>query len=357
MQKINYMRIIAILAFLALAGFSCFWTAESLYVWQPNMTYIGAWLIAVVFYIIASICFSRFLKGFERNTYFEPGLFSSRGGHIFWGLLGLIVFWLCISLPTNTHTLLYRTSIGNILTGDLSRTQNYLNGLKNNNLKIKEYEAEYQRLENGVESYFRRMLDEMDRPGHVGIGERFNTIVAELNTFLGSKIQQQQSVGTSRQQWLNTYNYYHAQAVKELTLKRAERDKKIAEVKRQMNSKDLERLIANTKIAQSDIFAMKGINNTVIKAAVDDLNKDYAYIKANSPYISFQNGDSVRYCREGAIPEAQEMNAVYTVWKDAIFTDKYKGHDFFFWVFIAFVVDIAAFIFFNMATKPTNNAY
>lgn len=52
MKSLNFKRIISIVAFVALAGFSCFWTAESLFIWQPSITIVGAWLIAVVFHML-----------------------------------------------------------------------------------------------------------------------------------------------------------------------------------------------------------------------------------------------------------------------------------------------------------------
>ena len=136
MRTVNLKQIIAIIAFLALAGFSCFWTAESLFIWQPSITLVGAWLIAIVFYIVASICFSLFLKSFDRNSWFQPDLFSSRAGHLVWGFLGILLFWIMVSLPTNTHTLLYRASIKNVVTSDLNRTLGYLQELKDNNVEI-----------------------------------------------------------------------------------------------------------------------------------------------------------------------------------------------------------------------------
>ena len=42
MKTLNFKRIISIVAFVALAGFSCFWTAESLFIWQPSITIVGA---------------------------------------------------------------------------------------------------------------------------------------------------------------------------------------------------------------------------------------------------------------------------------------------------------------------------
>ena len=137
MKKLDFKRILYIVAYLGLAGFSCFWTAESLFIWQPSLTLVGSWLIAIVFYAVASMCFSMFIKGLDKNVFFKKGLFASRGGHLFFGFSGLVVFWLIISLPTNTHTLLYRASIKNIITTDLTRTQGYLQGLKDNNVEIK----------------------------------------------------------------------------------------------------------------------------------------------------------------------------------------------------------------------------
>ena len=136
MNRLNYLRIIAIIAFIALAGFSCFWTAESLYIWQPSITIYGAWMIAVIFFIVASICFSKILKALDKQSDYYGKLFGRTGAFLI-SFLGLIVFWLFVSLPTNTHTLLYRASIKNVITTDLNRTQGYLQGLKDNNVEIK----------------------------------------------------------------------------------------------------------------------------------------------------------------------------------------------------------------------------
>ena len=355
MRTFNLKRIVCIMAFLGLAGFSCFWTAESLFIWQPSITIYGAWLIAIVFYIIASICFSRFIKSFEKYGDFGQGLFASRGGHLFWGALGLIVFWLFISLPTNTHTLLYRASIKEIITSDLTRTQGYLQGLKDNNVEIKKIENKYKAKQDAVDAIISRLVAEIDRPGAIGIGEKFNTALAELEAILGTTLQRMPNVGKTRTQWLTAINFYQKQAYDHLKLYRASCDKEIDEVKRMMGSKALEGLIKNSEIALSDIGKMNGINNEVIKAATEDLGKGYAYIKANSQYISFKGNDKERYTREGAIPEAKEMLSVPDVWKDYITTDKYNGHGFIWWVFIALLVDLAGFVFFNLAFGKDNN--
>lgn len=120
----------------------------------------------------------------------------------------------------------------------------------------------------------------------------------------------------------------------------------------------LDNLIKNCGIALTDVDRMDGINNEVLAAATKDLINGYAFIKANAQYIDFKNEqDEERYTREGTVPEAQEMLSVDKVWKDCLTTDKYEGHGFLWWVFIALLVDLSAFIFFNLAfAKENDNA-
>jgi len=357
MRTLNYKKIICTLAFLGLAGFSCFWTAESLFIWQPSITIYGAWMIAVVFYIVASLCFSLVIKTLDRHEYFGDKL-GGRGGQLLMGLLGLIVFWLVVSLPTNTHTLLYRASIKSIIKTDLTRTQGYLQGLKGNNIEIKKIENKYDSKKEAVDAFILRLLAETKNPSAVGIGHRFETILIELENELGTKIQRVANVGNTPSQWLTAVNYYQAQAYEQLKLFRAECDQEIAEIKKVMKSDQLDNLIKNCGIALTDVDRMDGINNEVLAAATKDLINGYAFIKANAQYIDFKNEqDEERYTREGAVPEAQEMLSVDKVWKDCLTTDKYEGHGFLWWVFIALLVDLSAFIFFNLAfAKDNDNA-
>lgn len=355
MRTLNYKKIVAIFAFLALAGFSCFLTAESLYIWQPSITLAGAWLIAIVFYIVASLCFTLFLKGFDRNEYFQPGLFSSRGGHLFFGFIGLLLFWIMVSLPTNTHTLLYRASIKNVITTDLNRTLGYLQELKDNNVEINNVEAKYNSKKEAIDALVLRLIAEIDNPSAIGIGQRFEKILVELDAELGTTIQRTTNVGSTRTQWLTTVNYYQTQAYAQLKLYRAECDKEIERIRDLMNSPELNGLIENCKIALNDINQMQDVNNEVIGVAVNDLTSGYAFIKTNSQYLMLKEKDIERYTREGAMPEAKEMLSVPDVWKDFLTTDKYYGHGFIWWVFIALLVDLSAFIFFDIAFNKEGN--
>lgn len=359
MRTLDFKKIICMLAFLGLAGFSCFWTAESLFIWQPSITIYGAWLIAVVFYIVASLCFTKVLKALDRNEYFGDKL-GGRGGQLILGLLGLIVFWLVVSLPTNTHTLLYRASIKSVIKSDLTRTQGYLQGLKENNVEVKKIEDKYNSKKEAVDAHILRLIAETKNPSAMGIGHRFETILVELQKTLGTELQRVARIGNTPSQWLTAVNYYQSQAYEQLKLYKAECDKEIKKIQDLMKSDQLDNLIKNCGIALNDIDKMNGVDNDILSAATKDLTNGYAFIKANSRYIDFAstpNGeqDKKRYTREGAMPEAQEMLSVDQVWKDYLITDKFQGHGFIWWILIALLVDLAAFVFFNLAFGRNEN--
>lgn len=356
MRNLDFKKIVCVLAFLGLAGFSCFWTAESLFIWQPEITIYGAWFIAIAFFLMASVCFSKVLQTFDKNIYFGGRTFG-RGGQFFIGLVGFLIFW-SVSLATNTHTLLYRASIKSVINTDLNRTLGYLQGLQDNNLAIKKIEEKFAGKKNAVDALIRKFIAEIDNPDAKGIGPRFKTILAELSSVLGVTIKPIDNQGSTRTQWLTTINYYQKQAYEQLGLYRADCDREINEIRRAMNAEELNKLLANMKIALSDINdKMQGINQDIINAALRDLSAGYSYIRTNSQYIGFKDNDKERYTREGAIPESQEMFAIDKVWRDYLTTNKYDGHGFIWWVLVSILVDLSGFIFFNMAfEKNKNNA-
>lgn len=360
MRNLNITRIIAVLAFLGLAGFSCYWTAESLYTWLPAITIYGAWMLAVVFFIVASICFGKLLQSLDRQSDFYGKLFG-RTGALLLSIVGLLAFWLFFSMPTNTHTLLYQASVVEVATNDLIRTQGYLNALRHNNVEVKKIDQKYKDKANAVDALLTRMLAEIDNPSAVGIGVRFNTVLAELDKALSAdnnhpvSLQRVTNVGSSRVQWLTALNYYKEQAYSQLRLYRASCDREIAEVKRQMNSPELAGLITNNERSLHDLAQMKGVDNGIMEVVCKDLTKSYSYIGKNAQFLTFKGGDKALYTRDGAIPETKAMQSVPDVWRDYITTSKYDGHGFLWWILAAVLVDIAGFIFFNMAFNSKQN--
>ena len=357
MRRLNYKKQVPGLFFLALAGFSCYWTAESLYLLMPMVTKVGAWLIAAVFYIVASLCFSLILKTLDRNEDFY-GSFGGRGGQFVLGLLGLIVFWLVISMPTNTHTLFYRSSVPTVLKTDILRTQGYLRDLQENNIDIKKAENEYKAYEEACKDARRRMEFEIENPSALGVGPNFRKIIGDLAQELNTTIQMPNNIGSNEKGWRQTIEYCMRQADKRLSEKKEERDKNIARIKQLMNSPELNTAIENLGVALYDVEHMDGVDHEKVNAANKDLTTGYSLISANKEYIHINDSiQRVRYTREKPITEVDELLKVSNVWTDFLTTKKYEKHAFFWWILIALMVDLSAFIFFDFAFgKRQNNA-
>lgn len=359
MGRTNYFRIFAMLAFIVLAALSCKWTAESLYMWHPDLTIYGAWAIAVLSFVIASLCFSQLLKSLDRNEDFYGKLFGRTGAFII-GLLGLVFFWMCVSLPTNTHTLLYGANIKTVMIQDITRTKGYLTDLRDNNQQIKAIESKRDAMAALISTRLQAMQDEIIHPGHEGVGYRFNAIITNVEKILSEaigkqvKIQRAERVGSNPREWNNTYKYYQTSVLANLDIYRRQCDEQIRRVQNAMNDDELRAKIQNLSIAQEDINEMEDVNTEVIKAASNDLSKAYAYIKKNADYLKFKTEeDKARYTAEFPHTDAEDLLNVEEVVRDYVKTDRYKGMSY--WILIALLVDIAGFVFFNIAFNKKNN--
>jgi len=326
--------------------------------WHPDLKRWGAWLIAVMSFIVASLCFSQLLKSLNRNEDFYGKLFGRTGAFLL-GFLGLIFFWLCISLPTNTHTLIYGSKIKSVMTEDLTRTKGYLETLKTNHKGIKDINSQYSSVSAQINSQLESMRKEIDHPGHEGIGYRFNAIIDNIDRVLSTAIGRDirltrvERVGSNRAQWLHTYSFYQKAAFGQLQVYRNQCDEKIRQIRHNMNDKELDAKIINISLALKDISDMNGVNHDVINAASNDLAKSYSYIKNNAQHIDFKPEDVVRYTAEPITTDAESLLNVQDVISDYVKTDRYKGCGY--WILIAMLVDIAGFIFFYIGFNSKNN--
>lgn len=364
MQRIQFSQLLYWFAFLVLGFFSCWWTADSLAIWQPALGTAGSWLVAVLFYVMASLCFSLLMNGFNKDYDFY-GKFLGRGASIFVGLIGLLLFWLVCSMPTNTHTLLYNAQVKNTILRDINQTEGYLNRFKDSNPRITAINDQYDAKAMEVSAILFKMRSEMQDPSNKGIGRRFDLLVADLNAALATinpnernnkTIQVVKNVGSTPAQWMATYRQYEVQVNNILKLYRTSCDEQITRIRRSINSEKLNEIIDNLNVAKADILKMKNVNNKVVDAALVDLTEAYAYIgdPDHSKMIIFDTPqDSLRYCAENAQPVTKSLQVVPKVWGDFFTTDKYDGLGFSWWILIALLVDVAGFIFFFLANKQS----
>ena len=86
----------------------------------------------------------------------------------------------------------------------------------------------------------------------------------------------------------------------------------------------------------------------------DILNKGYNEVKKNRDFVNFSSkADEETYTADHPVTKVKRMISVFDVWEDFI-KGEYAGHGFIFWVIMSILVDIAAFIFFDLAFRKTD---
>lgn len=97
-----------IIAFLILAGISCWATEQSLHLLLPTgWPEVLVWGITIAFFVVASLGTKMIA-----DTLNSPAFIDNRKVKLFGGILLVIFFWLLMSMPTNTHTFFYNDKIG-----------------------------------------------------------------------------------------------------------------------------------------------------------------------------------------------------------------------------------------------------
>jgi hypothetical protein len=120
-----------------------------------------------------------------------------------------------------------------------------------------------------------------------------------------------------------------------------------------VSDKDVKKRIAankaNIKKVLNDIHRMSSINDQVMINAGLVLTESYALIGKYSDRLELKDADKQVYTGN-AISKTARMLSVWDVWMD-FFNGKIARGKFIFWIIISILVDVAGFIFFDMAFK------
>ena len=87
----------------------------------------------------------------------------------------------------------------------------------------------------------------------------------------------------------------------------------------------------------------------------DKLNVAYNTVKQNRDFVNFASkADEEAYTADTPVTRVKRMVSVVDVWKDFV-KGEYKGRGFIFWVVISVLIDVAAFVFFDLAFKKVED--
>jgi len=351
MEQNSFFKISTILAFIAFAAVSCWATAESLHLLLSSWPLVLCWIVTIGFFVIASLGTLMIVESFNQNIYMEK-----RGLRLVGGILIVLIFWLLCIMPTNTHTFFFRNAINDKVNSDIATTQSYLKQIKDNDVTQTKINAKCLELRNSVESKLGELKAEIDNEANPGNGPQAKRILKDFAnllgvaniaplSFIGSSIQEREKLNVAyRTKIYNLFENRNLILVSELT---PSNNGYMKEADIKYKNLDLAKTyIDNGKLNLNDADDIQIICNK--------LNEGYSTIKNYSQFVDFKNSnDEATYTAPNPVTKVKRMTSVFDVWEDFLKGD-YSGHGFFFWVLISILVDVAAFIFFDIAFKKQN---
>ncbi len=348
MNDNKFLKIFSLVAFLIFAYVSCWATAESLHLLLSSWPVFMCWAVTVGFFFIASWGSKMIVDSLNQDVWIE-----NHGMHLVGGIIILLVFWLCCSMPTNTHTFFYRSVISSKVSSDIQKTQSYLGQIKANQFVQDSIKRAQSDLENKVRLKLGELEAEIQNGANPGNGPAAKQRLRELANLLDvPSIQPLSGTGSTKSDRDKLVDAYRQKILNLLDVKK----QNIASSMQTANNNH----INAAKAAYEQLVTVKNeINNGEldlndahdVKTVCDVLNVGYAVIGSYSQFVGFANDiDKNKYTSPNAVTDVDRMISVFDVWKDFL-RGEYAGRGFWFWVLISVLVDVASFIFFDIAFK------
>lgn len=350
MEENKTLKLTSLCGFLIFAAVSCWATAESLHLLLPSWPSFMCWAVTIGFFVIASIGTKLIVDSLNQNIYQEK-----RGLKLIGGVFLTLVFWLICSMPTNTHTFFYRTAAADIVTQDLSLTKGYLQQLRDNVKNETEIKEKLDSLERGVNSGVTALFNEIENMAQPGFGPRAKAILVEIaKDLLVSRIPELSYQGTTASQQKALKDQYNAMIGELLNNRKSELRTNYTDPQEKLFRPEAAKAIENIESIEDSIMQMDAngiVDDNLIAQADIALQKGYTTIKNYANYVTFKSyADIDLYTADNLVTKTTKLLSVIDVWKDFI-AGKHAGRGFIFWIVISILVDIAAFIFFDIAFK------
>ena len=350
MEQNNLWKVLSLLGFLAFAGVSVWATAESLHLLLPSWPVALCWIVSFGFFIMASLGTKLIVDSLNQNIYLEK-----RGLRFVGGIILFLVFWIVCIMPTNTHTFFYRSTITDVVTQDLTTTKGYLQQLRDNIKTETAVKLKAEQLERDVNTQIRALEREIDNILDPGFGPRSRAILDGIaSTLQVAKIPELSYKNASPNTRKILKEQYRAMIYDILSNRIAELKVNYITPQEKLFKPESAQQIKNIETMEGHVAnmgAMGHVDNDVIMQSDMVLKRSYATIKNYADFVNFNTKeDEARYLADNQMTRTSGMLSVIDVWKSFV-AGEYEGRGFMFWVVIAILVDIAAFVFFDITFK------
>ena len=337
----------AFIAFLILAAISCWATEHSFHLlikWMPEPF---VWGLTIAFFIVASYGTKMIVDALNKD------LWMDHRRRTFWiGVVLVFIFWLLMSMPTNTHTFFYNHNIGNKVQEDLTTTSTYLEQIRSR----QNVDSAYYVVHDQVNDKFKLVEAEFNATGgtgHRGNGEYVRKLLGEINPIIekeipGSSIKFNDAKwawNNADQKILTGYETQKNRSLEQIK----DQNYKVSKTAAGEAAEDIRKIGLMTDTIKV-MVETGSIHEDIITQAEGVILSGYTCVKNNQKYVKFDNQkDKKLYTAENLETNTKRMLSVIDVWID-FFKGKYPV-SFLFYVLLSILVDVAAFIFFDFAFK------
>ena len=333
-----------------MAGISCWATQKSLHLLLPaGWPNILIWGMTIAFFVVASFGTKLIVDSFMSADFVENRYFKLIGG-----LLLVVCFWLIMSMPTNTHTFFYNDQIGNVITKDIETTNKYLQQIIDKGTgTTRTLDAVGKEIFDKVEEQKRLVVAEFNGEGPTGKrgnGKQIGRYLEEINKILNSNIQQDTRYNSTDVDILIKYQVEINTALNSALKPHTITTSTVNKARTEKN-----RLTAMNDSIQNDL-QVGNISEEKIKQVEKLLADGYNTIQSNRQFVEFdtETDDEEVYTRENGVTRTKRMASVIEVFFVDFLQGKYPS-SFWYYVILSILVDIAAFIFFDIAFKEESD--
>lgn len=371
--KLDPFQKICAIAFFIFAIISCVATAQSLCLTLglggPQwLIFSIAFVFAFGLYLLTSYCFKLVIDSQNYQFFMRK---EDRRRDFVLGLLGVALFWIICSMPTNTHSLLYTKVIDKVVVAELDNQRAVFSDAAN--LTDKDITEKYQRdislLESSVKEKKALFINEINHTDRPGLGPEAKAILSDIQVLCGKNREESYYLHTTQKNtsaaerdrikrhyepqidnlldWAkNNLKTNYDQAIannkeeKNILLKRI---KKIDEAKSMMLANDYDH---QTKIKNARIVIDNGYNQPAYRDRILDKmevlsDSKIGYKDSNVKYYNYY--------------KTERLHSVFKVWGDFL-NHKLQNLDFdmLYWIIISIIIDIAGLAFFGIAFRRKN---
>lgn len=347
MEKFRFIG--SFIAFLILAGISCWATEQSLHLLLPaGWPEVLVWGITIAFFVVASIGTKMIVDALGSEYFIE-----NRRLHLLGGVVLVLFFWLVMSMPTNTHTFFYNDKIGSVITKDIETTNKYLKQIVDKGTSetppLDSVGTDIRNKVGEERTHLVAQFNGREAPYKPGNGEEVGKHLENINRILKSNIIQDSRFNSTDPSILVRYQIEIQKALDAVLKTHTISDQSVLNANKQRK-----RLVALNDSIQNNI-ASGNLCEAEIKQCEKELSDGYNTIASNKLFVDFEpnTGDEEVYTKENGETRTHRMASVISVFFVDFLSGKYPA-SFWYYVLLSILVDIAAFIFFDIAFKKRN---